>query len=70
MQLRMTATAALRAMFAEFVASGASLTYGAIEIVVAGDTGPHMMSWTAPGPDGPMTALSDAVLRCQPDGRW
>lgn len=62
--------AALRAMFAEFVASGVNFTYGAHEVVVAGDTGLHMMSWTAPGPDGPMTALSVAVLRRQPDGNW
>lgn len=62
--------AALRAMFAEFIASGVNFTYGAHEVVVAGDTGLHLMSWTAPGPDGPMTALSVAVLHRQPDGSW
>ncbi|AMY71650.1 YybH family protein [Frigidibacter mobilis] len=60
----------LRAMFAEFIASGVSFTYGAHEVVVAGDTGLHLMSWTAPGPDGPMTALSVAVLHRQRDGSW
>lgn len=62
--------AALRAMFAEFIASGVNFTYGGHEVVVAGDTGLHLMSWTAPGPDGPMTALSVAVLLRQPDGSW
>ncbi len=62
--------AALRAMFDEFIARGVNFTYGAHEVVVAGDTGLHLMSWTAPGPDGPMTALSVAVLHRQPDGSW
>lgn len=62
--------AALRSMFAEFIASGVNFTYGAHDVVVAGDTGLHLMSWTAPGPDGPMTALSVAVLLRQPDGSW
>ena len=62
--------AALRAMFAEFIASGVDFTYGAHDVVVAGDTGLHLMSWTAPGPDGPMTALSVAVLLRQSDGSW
>lgn len=61
---------ALRAMFADFLASGVNFTYGAHEVVVAGDTGLHLMSWTAPGPDGPMSALSVAVLQRQPDGSW
>lgn len=60
----------LREMFAGFIASGVNFTYGAHEVVVAGDTGLHLMSWTAPGPDGPMTALSAAVLRRQADGNW
>jgi ketosteroid isomerase-like protein len=42
----------LRAMFAEFIASGVNFAYGVHEVVVAGDTGLHLMSWTAPGPDG------------------
>ena len=62
--------AALRAMFAEFMASGVNFTYGEHEVVVTGDTGLHLMSWTAPGPDGPMTALSVAVLHRRPDGSW
>lgn len=62
--------AELRAMFAAFVASGVNFTYGAHDVVVAGDTGLHLMSWTVPGPDGPITALSVAVLRRQPDGSW
>lgn len=61
---------ALRAMFADFVSSGVAFTYGAHEVVVAGDTGLHLMSWTAPGPEGPTTALSIAVLRRQEDGNW
>ncbi|MEQ9813911.1 MAG: SgcJ/EcaC family oxidoreductase [Azospirillaceae bacterium] len=65
-----TGDADLRAMFAEFVASGVNFTYDAHEVVVAGDVGLHLMSWTAPGPNGPMTALSVAVLRRQPDGSW
>ena len=60
----------LRAMFAEFIASGVNFTYGVHEVVVAGDTGLHLMSWTMPGPDGPMTALSVAVLRKRTDGSW
>lgn len=62
--------AGLRAMFAEFIASGVSFTYGAHEVVIAGDTGLHLMSWTAPSQDGPMTALSVAVLHRQDDGNW
>lgn len=62
--------AELRAMFADFVASSVNFPYGSHDVVVAGDTGLHLMSWTAPGADGPMTALSVAVLRRQPDGSW
>lgn len=65
-----TGDSALRAMFADFIASGVNFTYGEHEVVVAGDTGLHLMSWTAPGPDGPMTALSVAVLQRQADGTW
>ena len=63
-------TEALRRMFAEFVAAGVDLTYGAHEVVVAGDLGLHLMRWTAPGPEGEQTALSVAVLRRQSDGSW
>lgn len=62
--------AELRRMFADFIASGVNFTYGAHDVVVAGDTGLHLMSWTAPGPDGPMTALLVAVLKRQRDGAW
>jgi ketosteroid isomerase-like protein len=62
--------AELRRMFGEFVAAGVNFTYGAHDVVVAGDIGLHLMKWTAPGPEGPMTALSVAVLRRQADGSW
>ena len=66
-----TGDAALRAMFAAFVESGVAFTYGAHEVVVAGDTALHLMKWTAPGPDGSeANALSIAVMRRQPDGGW
>lgn len=61
---------ALRAMFRQFVEQGVAFTYGAHEIVVSGDVALHLMKWTAPGPDGDMSALSVAVLRRQPDGTW
>ena len=57
-------------MFAGFIASGMRFSYGAHDVVVAGDTGLHLMQWTAEGPDGPMRALSVAVLRRQADGAW
>ena len=61
---------ALGEMFAGFIASGMRFSYGAHDVVVAGDTGLHLMQWTAEGPDGPMRALSVAVLRRQADGAW
>lgn len=61
---------ALRALFAQFVAAGVAFTYGAHEVVVAGDLGLHLMQWTAPGPDGQQSALSVAVLRRQADDTW
>lgn len=61
---------ALRAMFRQFVEQGVAFTYGAHEIVVSGDLALHLMKWTAPGPDGDMSALSVAVLRRQLDGTW
>jgi uncharacterized protein (TIGR02246 family) len=60
----------LRRMFEAFIARGVNFTYGAHEVVVAGDIGLHLMQWTAPGPEGDMTALSVAVLRRQPDRSW
>ena len=63
--------APLRAMFADFVATGVNFTYGDHEVVVSGETALHLMAWEAPGPDGQiMRALSVAVLRRQVDGRW
>lgn len=67
-----TGDAALRTMFASYVeAGGVTFTYGAHEVVVAGDTALHLMKWTAPqSSGGEASALSVAVLHRQPDGRW
>ena len=66
-----TGDAALRAMFAAFIQTGVAFTYGAHEVVIAGDTALHLMKWSAPGPDGKaINALSVAVLRRQSDGNW
>jgi uncharacterized protein (TIGR02246 family) len=66
-----TGEAALRTMFADYIASGVAFTYGAHEVVIADDTALHLMKWSAPGPDGVETsALSVAVLRRQQDGEW
>lgn len=63
--------AALRAMFADFVAAGVNFTYGAHEVVVSGDIALHLMSWEAPSPDsGTLRALSVAVLHRWADGTW
>lgn len=68
---QMSGDATLRAMFAAFIKSGVAFSYGAHEVVVAGDTALHLMKWTAPGPDGKkMNSLSVAVLKRQPDGNW
>lgn len=62
---------ALRGMFAAFIKSGVAFTYGAHDVVVAGDLALHLMKWTAPGPDGKkVNALSVAVLKRQSDGVW
>ncbi|MFZ5930260.1 MAG: YybH family protein [Pseudomonadota bacterium] len=61
---------ALRVMFRQFVEQGVAFTYGAHEVVVSGDVALHLMKWTAPGPEGDMSALSVAVLRRQRDGTW
>ncbi|MGB0955231.1 MAG: YybH family protein [Panacagrimonas sp.] len=66
-----TGNSELRGMFASFVEAGVAFTYGAHEVVIAGDTALHLMKWTAPQPDGgTASALSVAVLRRQPDGAW
>lgn len=65
-----TGDLAMRAMFADFIATGVNFTYGDHEVVVSGNTALHLMAWEAPGPDGTMRALSVAVLVRQPDGTW
>lgn len=63
--------AALRAMFAGFIASGVNFDYGAHEVIIAGDTALHLMKWTAQTPDGEdASALSVAVLQRATDGTW
>ncbi|MCX7305636.1 MAG: DUF4440 domain-containing protein [Hyphomicrobiales bacterium] len=68
--MNVTGDLALRRMFSDFVAAGATFAYGRHEVVVSDDVGLHLMKWTAPGPEGPQSALSVAVLRRQPDGSW
>ncbi|MCP5160766.1 MAG: DUF4440 domain-containing protein [Hahellaceae bacterium] len=64
-----TGNSALRTMFASYTEAGINFTYGAHEVVIAGDTALHLMKWTAPQPDGgESSALSIAVLRRQPHG--
>lgn len=66
-----TGDAALREMFAAFVAAGVDFSYGAHEVVRTGDTALHLMKWTATAPDGmAQSALSVAVLRRQQNGEW
>ncbi|MBT1062325.1 DUF4440 domain-containing protein [Bowmanella sp. Y26] len=66
-----TGSAALRAMFSEYIKAGVAFTYGNHEVVVSGNTALHLMKWTAPQPDGSSaSALSVAVLHRQPDGQW
>lgn len=66
-----TGDSALRTMFASYIEAGVAFTYGAHEVVIAGDTALHLMKWTAPQPDGgKASALSVAVLRRQPNGGW
>lgn len=62
---------ALQAMFASYIEAGVAFTYGAHEVIIAGDTALHLMKWTASQPNGEETsALSVAVLRRQQDGTW
>lgn len=68
-------TAALRAMFAGFVAAKAQFTFFGDEIIQAGDIAVHLNPWrmTGTAPDGSPVkgeGLSVAVLRRQTDGRW
>jgi uncharacterized protein (TIGR02246 family) len=67
--------AALRALFAGFIAVDPRFTFFAHEIVQAGDLAVHLNTWRLDGraPDGTPVeqhGLSVAVLRRQPDGRW
>lgn len=67
--------AALREMFASFVAIQPKFTYFGHDVVQAGDVALHIAPWQMSGVDPagkPVQAhgLSVAVLRRQPDGRW
>jgi uncharacterized protein (TIGR02246 family) len=67
--------AALRQMFAGFVALKPRFTYGGHDVVQAGDIALHIAPWQMVGvdPEGKPVqgqGLSVAVLRKQPDGRW
>ena len=71
----LTGAAALRAMFAEFIALKPSFMYSGHEVVTAGDLALHISPWRMTGvaPDGTpieQRGLSVAVLRRQTDGRW
>jgi uncharacterized protein (TIGR02246 family) len=68
-------TAALRAMFAGFIAAKAHFTFQGHEVIQAEDVALHLTPWRMAGvaPDGTAVAasgLSVAVLRRQADGRW
>jgi len=67
--------AALRAMFAGFIAAKAQFTFDGHEVIQADDMAVHLAPWgmTGVAPDGSAIAgggLSVAVLRRQTDGRW
>src|SRR5262245_9827122 len=67
--------AALRAMFAAFIAVKPEFTYAGHDVVIADDLALHLSPWQMDGmaPDGTAVrhkGLSVAVLRRQPDGRW
>jgi uncharacterized protein (TIGR02246 family) len=63
--------AALREMFAGFVAAGFPFTPGGHEVIVAGDTALHLMDWQGQCPDGAaFRALSVAVLTRDAAGGW
>ena len=67
--------AALRTMFAGFVAAKAHFRFDGHEVIVAGDLALHLMPWKMTGvaPEGdPINGagLSVAVLRRQADGSW
>lgn len=67
--------AALKAMFARFIAAQAAFTYSGHEVVRAADLALHLAPWhmTGVAPDGTAIearGLSVSVLRRQADGRW
>ena len=67
--------AALRALFADFIALKPSFTYAGHDVTRAGDLALHIAPWQMAGtaPDGSkllQRGLSVAVLRRQPDGQW
>lgn len=67
--------AALRAMFAGFIAAKAHFRFDGHEVIVAGDLALHLMPWKMTGvaPNGdPISGsgLSVAVLRRQADCSW
>ena len=71
----LTGEAALRAMFAGFIAVKPKFTYAGHDVVIADDLALHLAPWQMDGvaPDGTavkQNGLSVAVLRRQPDGRW
>jgi uncharacterized protein (TIGR02246 family) len=71
----LTGEAALRAMFAAFIAVKPEFTYSGHDVVITGDLALHLAPWQMSGvaPDGTAvrhTGLSVAVLRRQTDGRW
>jgi len=71
----LTGQAALRAMFAAFIAVKPEFTYSGHDVVIADDLALHLSPWQMSGfaPDGTAVrhkGLSVAVLRRQPDGRW
>ena len=71
----LTGEAALRAMFAAFIAVKPEFTYSGHDVVIADDLALHLSPWQMNGvaPDGTAVrhkGLSVAVLRRQPDGRW
>jgi len=71
----LTGEAALRAMFAAFIAVKPEFTYSGHDVVIADDLALHLSPWQMNGvaPDGTAVrhkGLSVAVLRRQADGRW
>ena len=71
----LSGTAALRSMFAGFIAAKARFTFLGHEVIHADDIALHLTPWRMGGvaPDGSAisaSGLSVAVLRRQRDARW